>query len=71
MEITMKGPSGRRRHPIRRTWECPQCKKRTITSGKVVHLLCSCTTDPARPTWMALVDESRPRPFSKGVEPLS
>lgn len=67
----MKGPSGRRRHPIRRTWECPQCHKRLITTGETVHVLCACTIDPDRPVWMQLVHEPRPRPFPRALEALS
>jgi len=66
--MIMKGPSGRRRHPVRRMWECPRCKKRAITSGKVVQVQCSCTTDSERPAWMALVNEPRPRPFPQGLD---
>jgi hypothetical protein len=70
-EVLMKGPSGRRRHPMRRTWECPMCHKRLLTSGKAAHMMCTCTLDPDRPIWMQLVQEPRPRPFPRALEPTS
>lgn len=47
------------------------CHKRLITSGKTVHVLCTCTIDAERPVWMHLVQEPRPRPFPRALEALS
>lgn len=57
----MKGPSGRYRFDLRRLWECPLCKRRTHTTGQVVHLACPCGDHliPERTVWMRLVEESR------------
>ena len=55
----MKGPSGRLKYTAYRAWECPVCRRRERTGGEVVHLLCACLTasDPARQTWMRLLEE--------------
>lgn len=60
----MRGPSGRGKYVVRRTWECPACKRRAFTSGKVVHLACTCAPPDMPPQWMRLVDEPKPRPPS-------
>ncbi len=67
----MKGPSGRRRHPIRRTWECAHCHKRSVTTGRVVQMLCTCTASNEKPVWMTIVQDPRPRPFPHGLETLT
>jgi len=64
----MKGPSGRRRHPIRRIWECPHCHKRSVTSGRVTQRLCSCTTSDDKPAWMTIIQDPRPRAFPHGLD---
>jgi hypothetical protein len=66
----MRGPRGRVRYVVRRTWQCPVCGRRVVTSGKVVHLACTCPPEgAANPTWMLLVDEPRPRRQPLWAEP--
>jgi hypothetical protein len=36
----MKGPGNRVKFVIRRSWECPRCGMRLVTSGSVVHINC-------------------------------
>lgn len=60
----MRGPSGRAKYVVRRTWECPACRRRVVTPGKIAHLACTCAPAEGPPRWMQLVDEPRPRRFS-------
>jgi len=63
----MKGPSGRLRHRVRRSWHCPVCGRQRATSGAVVTLACDrCPVDAARPTWMRLIEEVRSSAASAG-----
>jgi hypothetical protein len=64
----MRGPSGRVKYVIRRTWECPACQRRVFTYGRVVHLACLCTPPEQPPRWMRLVDEPRYRPSLPPLE---
>jgi hypothetical protein len=59
----MKGPGGKAKHPVRRTWECPVCHRREWTGGQVVTRRCRCaaTDDPAAQPWMQLVEEPEPQ----------
>jgi hypothetical protein len=61
----MKGPSGRSKFDLRRTWECPVCGRRLRTDGRVVHRLCECGAreTPPRQIWMRLI-EVQPKPPS-------
>jgi hypothetical protein len=69
----MKGPSGRAKFAIRRTWECPVCQRRQQTGGNVVTLPCTCTLPgEAGHPWMRLVDEPASSPRSiKPLQPVS
>ncbi|OAI55214.1 hypothetical protein AYO44_00445 [Planctomycetaceae bacterium SCGC AG-212-F19] len=64
-EPTIKGPSGRTRHDVRRVWECPVCHVRDWTKGDIVHLHCrACQTKAEAPAdvWMTLVEPQRKTP---------
>ena len=60
----MKGPGGRLRFDIRRSWECAVCHRRELTSGDVVSRLCVCSakSDPPRKVWMKLIETKPARP---------
>lgn len=58
----MKGPGNRLKLVIRRAWECPRCRRRTITPGSVVYQACTCMDGADGPVWMRLVaDPVSPR----------
>jgi hypothetical protein len=42
-----------------------------VTSGRVVQMLCTCTTHDDKPVWMKIVQEPRPRPFPPWLEKLT
>ncbi len=58
----MKGPGNRLKFTIRRAWECPRCRRRTVTPGSVVYHACTCTAAdaPGGPVWMRLVADPLP-----------
>jgi hypothetical protein len=68
----MKGPGGRSKFVIGRTWECPVCGRRERTGGDVVNRTCTCVSpdDPHKHPWMRLIDDppSR-RPLRYGKQP--
>ncbi len=66
----MKGPRSRHRFCVLRVWECPQCLKRALAPVQAVTRVCECQ-GKHRPTWMRLIEESRPRPAKPAsAEPL-
>ena len=56
----MKGPRSRHRFNVKRIWECPACKKRAFEPPQVTARTCDCQGKD-RPTWMCLIDPTRPR----------
>jgi hypothetical protein len=68
----MKGP-GRHRYATRRTWECPNCRRKEITGGDVTTLQCLCQVrvNPPVINWMKLLEDPhrRPRPVPLPPEP--
>jgi hypothetical protein len=56
----MKGPGHRSRYDVRRTWECPTCRRQVRTHGSIVHLLCRCgeKETPPRQIWMHLMEKT-------------
>lgn len=54
----MKGPSGRLRLILRRTWECPNCCLRKHTDGTLTFKFCPvCERTNEKPIPMALVED--------------
>jgi hypothetical protein len=69
----MKGPGHRHRFDVRRIWECPVCKRRVLTSGRIVHLECDCsrTNTPPQQVWMRLVEDVPRLPPSEVAEDMA
>ena len=64
----MKGPRGRWKFDLRRTWHCPLCQKRAHTGGQVASRACVCSPSLDAPNWMVLHEENL-RPFQRQSEP--
>jgi hypothetical protein len=70
----MRGPSGRLKHRVQRTWRCPRCGKSVTTSGSVTTMACPACPDDTQgtPAWMTPDDPKtrapRPMPIA-GEEP--